>query len=74
MYGLSGVPGNMHFVKAPPGNSDILLHGHSLKKGITTAHFFMLGVVAQPGLFALVDGCVCSCITKCMSLGTCVFE
>lgn len=47
------------FYQSSLGNSDIFPHGHCLKKGITIVHFFTLAVVAQLGLFALMDMSVC---------------
>lgn len=54
------------FCQSSPGNSDTFLLGHSLEKGITPAQFFlMLGVVALPGLFALMDVFVCISLSVC---------
>ena len=57
------------FCQSSPGNSDIFPLGHSLGKGITTffyvAQIFMLGVVAQPGLFTLVDVSVPVSLSAC---------
>lgn len=61
------------FCQSSPGNSDIVPCGRYLKKGITIAHIFLLGLVAQPGLFALMNMSVwislCVCHWVLVSLG-----